>query len=122
MIMPSESDLEAEFRDLENLYDILRYDALAVIRDLRDGTYAFRYTAIIVFTMTIGFGALFTYLYVVLAPYLVRGFWYYLLGSLQAAWIALGLGAGEFLFYRPYRRMKDKYSKMFDILERAPHA
>jgi hypothetical protein len=122
MIMSSESDLEAEFRDLENLYDILRDDALAIVKDLRAGTYAFRLAAINVFTMTLGFGALFTYLFVVSAPHFVQGFWYYLLGGLQAAWIALGLGVGEFLLYRPYRRMKDKYSKMFDILERAPHA
>jgi len=122
IIMSSESDLEAEFRDLDNLYAILRDDALAIARDLRDGTYAFRFTAIIIFTITIGFGALFTYLFIVLAPHLVQGFWYYLLGGLQAAWIALGLGVGEFLFRRPYGRMKRKYSKMFDVLERASHA
>ena len=113
----SDEQFEREFEELAQIYDVLRRDALHLIKDLDDGVWAFRLGALLMFSLTAGFAGYSAYFFLLWGAFLGSG--YYPLIALSIVWTGVALAAGEFFFYRPYRRLKHKYSQMFEIASRA---
>ena len=59
----SDEEFEREFEELAQIYDVLRRDALHLIKDLDDGVWAFRLGALLMFSLTAGFAGYSAYFF-----------------------------------------------------------